>query len=104
MAMFDKPIIHGIQLGKDDDFCLECRRTDGIREYDQDLKDKEVFKIRIHGLDHCLCMKHLKEYLHGYNLVQKLDNDNKNIITIPKDFLDNATTEEVIAYIEKELQ
>lgn len=104
MAMFEKQDINGIQLGNFDDFCLECKRTDKIPETQQDFEGKEIFKIRIHGLNHCLCMKHLKSYLKGYKLVRNdKNNDDNDTITISKSFLRDSTTEEVISYIEKEL-
>lgn len=102
MAMFEKQNINGIQLGNALDFCLECKKA-GISERDQDFEYKEVFKLRINGLDHCLCMKHLKELLKGYKLV-KDTKKTTDIITIPKELAINGTIDDVIAYIEKEIE
>lgn len=101
MAIFEKEVRDGIQLGHALDYCWKCYRP-GSEVKVGELEYKEVFKMHINGLEHCLCMKHLEELLKGYKLVHKdtLTTDG-NMVTIPQELAINGTHEEVIAYIEK---
>lgn len=76
MAIFDHGVKNGIQLGKVGDRCVECerRRRQKQQENDEyydpvDLDYKEVFKIWVNNISHCLCLDCFKEALGKYILV-----------------------------------
>lgn len=100
MAMFEKIIKDGIQIGEKNNFCLKCIKP--FEKIDKNLEHQEIFKIHINGLDYCLCLKHFQELLGDYVLVHKdtLIKD-KDYIEIPSDLISNGTEKEVIDYIKK---
>lgn len=100
MAMFEKTVRDGIQMGEKNDFCLKCIKP--FEKIDKTLENEEVFKIHINGLDYCLCLKHFEELLGDYVLVHK-DTlvEGKDYITLPSDLVENGTEAEVIEYIKK---
>ena len=75
MAIFDHGIRNGIQLGKVGDRCVECaRKHRQDEEYDPvDLDYKEVFKIWVNNVPHCLCLDCFKESLGNYILIDPKD-------------------------------
>ena len=80
MAIFDHGVKNGIQLGKVGDRCVECerRRKQKQQENDEyydpvDLDYKEVFKIWVNNISHCLCLDCFKEALGKYILVDPVE-------------------------------
>lgn len=70
MAIFDKQIHNGIQLGKHLDVCQVCYGPGSKFEYGEQ-EYKEVFKLHIAGLEYIICLDHFKEMLGDYTLVHK---------------------------------
>ncbi len=63
MAIMDGKKFDGIQLGKKLDKCCVCERA-LIQNPDREipyLEYEEVFKVKIGGIDYCICMDHFKE-------------------------------------------
>lgn len=100
MAMFEKIVRDGIQMGEKNDFCLKCIKP--FEKIDKTLENEEIFKIHINGLQYCLCLDHFQELLGDYVLVHK-DTlvEGKDYIEIPSELIKNGTEEEVINYIKK---
>ena len=99
MAIYEKVDLNGIQLGNDSDYCWRCNKPyQPIEHY---LENEEVFKLKINGLDYCLCMDHFQAMLGDYVLVHKDTLTEDEVLEIPKDLVENGTHEEVLAYIEK---
>ena len=101
MAIYEKEIRDGIQLGHALDYCWKCHRPGTVIEKKGELEYKDVFKIHINGLEYCLCMNHFKELLKGYTLIHGEELNENNVLEIPKDLAINGTYEELVEYIEK---
>ena len=105
MAIYEKITSDGIQIGTEVDYCFKCVKAgQQIKESDI-LKDKEVFKIHVNGLDYCLCLKHFASILGNYALVHK-DTlvEGKDVLTIPKELAEDGTEQDLVDYIEKKLK
>lgn len=101
MAIYEKTEVNGIQIGEEHDYCWKCNKAGDTINFD--LEDKEVFKLKLNGLEYCLCMQHFLELLGPYTLIEKDALEDKDVLEIPQELAENGTHEEVIAYIEKEL-
>lgn len=104
MAIFEKVVMDGIQLGNGADYCYKCVKPGQIIRQEDILENKEIFKIHINGLSYSLCLEHLEQMLGDYVLVHKDTLTEQDVIEIPKELADNGTHEEVIAYIEKAIR
>lgn len=99
MAMLQEEKRDGIQMGKKLDKCCVCERQ-LIQNPDLEipyLEYEEVFKIRIGGLDNCICMKHFKDIINSnpnYTLL-----DTREYMVVPL----SAMTEESEPEPEKEV-
>ncbi len=71
MAIFDYERKNGIQKGTVGDECMECRRNRQFGEdYEPERLDyKDVYKLWINNIPHCLCMDCFKKTLGQYMLV-----------------------------------
>lgn len=103
MAILEKEIRDGIQLGNALDYCWKCYKPGSTVEYGK-LEYKDVFKLHLNGLEHCLCMKHFNELLKGYTLIHGEELTEENTLTIPKNLAENGTYDEVLEYIEKAIK
>lgn len=105
MAIFEKEIKDGIQLGHALDYCWKCHRPGSTIDNQGKLEYKEVFKIHVNGLEYCLCLDHFKQLLSDYELVHKdtlIKSD--DVITIPQELAKNGTEKEVLDYIKKAIK
>lgn len=105
MAMFEKVVKDGIQLGNGADYCFKCVKPGTVIEDKDILEHKEVFKIHINGLEYSLCLEHLQQLLGDYVLVHK-DTlvEGKDVLTLPRELVEKGTEKEVIDFIEKALK
>lgn len=104
MAVFEKEVFDGLQLANGLDYCYKCHKPGSTIPVDYNIEYQEVFKIHTNGLSYCICMEHLQEMLGDYVLVHKDTLTEDEVLTIPKELIDNGTHEEVIAYIEKAIK
>ena len=104
MAVFEKEIFDGLQLANGLDYCYKCHKPASTIPVDYNIEYQEVFKIHTNGLSYCICMEHLQEMLGDYVLVHKDTLTEDEVLTIPKELINNGTHEEVIAYIEKAIK
>lgn len=95
MAMLQEEKRDGIQLGKKLDKCCICERQ-LIQNPDLEipyLEYEEVFKIRIGGLDQCICMKHFKDIINSnpnYTLL-----DTREYMAVPLSAMEEDYEKEV---------
>ena len=101
MAIFEKFVGDGIQLGNAADYCFKCVKPGDTITEENSLDYKETFKLNINGLSYCLCLEHLQQILGDYKLVHKDTINNEDCISIPKQLIKEGTQEEVLAFIEK---
>lgn len=101
MAIFEKFVGDGIQLGNEADYCFKCVKPGQEISEENSLDYKETFKIYLNGLSYCLCLDHLQQILGDYKLIHKDTLTNEDTITIPKQLIKEGTQEEVLSYIEK---
>lgn len=101
MALYEKVIYDGIHKGNELDYCYKCNKPGSHIEMGK-LKDKEVFKLHINGLEYCLCMEHFMHLLDNSNyvLIDKASLTDDDVITIPTKLAKEGTEEEVKQYIE----
>ena len=104
MALFEREIKDGIQLGHHLDYCYECCKPGTLIK--NELEYKEVFKLRLNGLEYCLCLDHFKQKLGDYLLIHKdvVNKESKNVIEIPYELVENETEKEVLDYIGKAIK
>jgi hypothetical protein len=101
MAMFDKPMMNGIQLGKKLDICMTCTRENKKGEYGL-LEYKEVFKMHLNGLEYVLCMEHFQEILGDYVLVHKDSLTEEDTIEVDMEKLESMNEADAQKYIEQQ--
>lgn len=100
MAIFEQPIINGIQLGKKLDVCMVCSKLKG-KGTPGELEYKEVFKIHLNGIEYTLCMDHFQDLLGDYVLINKNDLTEDEVLELDGDIVENGTVEEVEAHIKE---
>ena len=93
MAIMDGKKFDGIQLGKKLDKCCVCERA-LIQNPDREipyLEYEEVFKVKIGGIDYCICMDHFKEMVNRghYMLI-----DTNQYTIVPNEILNTEGKEE----------
>lgn len=99
MALYEKQIKDGIQLGHALDYCFKCHKPGST--IDKNLEYQEVFKLHVNGLEYCLCMDHFKNILGDYKLVHSDTLTDTNTVSIPKSLIENGTEQEVLDYLKK---
>lgn len=106
MALFEREIKDGIQLAHDLDYCYKCYKAGQVIRPEDNIAYQEVFKFRINGLEHCICLKHFNEMLGDYVLIHKdvMNNKREEILEIPYDVIDNGTEADVLDYINKAIK
>lgn len=104
MAIFEKETLDGIQLANGLDYCYKCHKPGSVIPSDHSIEYQEVFKIHVNGLSYCICLEHLQEMLGDYILVHGSTLDNKDVIDIPLDLIENGTTTEILDFIEKAIK
>lgn len=101
MALFEQESREGIQIGRGDEYCIKCIPPFGV--IDKTLNDEEMFRLKVTGIEYCLCMDHFKELLNDKYVLVPKDQliENNEYIKLPIPLLKNGTEEEVIEYIKK---
>lgn len=98
MALFDHERKNGIQMGTVNDECMECRRNRKFGEdYEPERLDyKEVYKLWINNIPHCLCMDCFKKTLGQYILIDpdKIEEEKKDSKTVANKKATNKKKEE----------
>lgn len=101
MAIYEKEMRDGIQLANGSDYCYKCYKPGSTIPVDHSIEYQEVFKLHFNGLSYCLCLEHFQELLKDYVLVDKNTLENKDVLDIPLDLIQNGTTTEILDFIEK---
>lgn len=102
MAIFNKPVEDGIQLGKKLDVCMVCSKLNGYKGKPGELEYKEVFKLHLNGIEYVLCMDHFQDILGDYALVHKDSLKDEDVIEVDMDKLDQMDAKEADEYIEEQ--